>query len=52
MIDPTTNTLYVVANTLEQINGRSNNIYRLHALDLSTGQEKFGGPVLIADTIW
>ena len=40
-------TLYVVAETAEQ-----NTTYfphRLHALDVTTGAEKFGGPVLISD---
>ena len=44
VIDAATNTLYVVANTLEG----SNNIYRLHALDITTGLEKAGSPVVIA----
>jgi hypothetical protein len=52
VIDSTSNTLYVVANTKETGSGAYHNIYRLHALDLSTGQEKLGGPVVIADTIW
>jgi len=43
VIDPSTNTIYVLANTDE--NGTIT--YRLHALDITTGQEKFGGPVLI-----
>ncbi len=44
MIDPSTGTLYVVAATLE--NGRY--IYRLHALDTSSGAERFGAPVIVS----
>jgi hypothetical protein len=43
VIDPTTLTLYVVSTTQE--NGTV--FQRLHALDLTTGAEKFGGPVQI-----
>jgi hypothetical protein len=45
-IDPNTGTMYVVAKTLE------NGVVRhhLHALDITNGQEKFGGPVLITAT--
>jgi hypothetical protein len=43
VIDPASGTLYAVAYTDE--NGQI--VYRLHALDLATGTEKFGGPVLI-----
>src|ERR1700745_3708642 len=44
VIDPSTNTLYVVAKTYEN----SVQIYRLHALDiLNQGAEKLGGPVQI-----
>src|ERR1700689_4282774 len=42
-IDPTSKTLYVVVNTKES----GNLIYRLHAIDITTGAEKFNGPVLI-----
>jgi hypothetical protein len=42
-IDATTNTIYVVVNTKES----GNIIYRLHAMDITTGAEKFGGPVLM-----
>lgn len=43
VIDPTTLTLYVVAKTNE--NGTI--FHRLHALDATSGAEKFGGPVAI-----
>jgi Legume lectin domain/Chitobiase/beta-hexosaminidase C-terminal domain len=46
-IDPTTNTLYVVVNTVES----GNIIYRLHAIDITTGAEKLGGPVLITASV-
>ena len=46
VIDPATGTLYLVAETYE--NG--NVAHRLHALDVTTGQEKFGGPATIAAT--
>ncbi len=43
VINPTSGTLYVVARTDES----GTFIQRLHALDVTTGAEKFGGPVLI-----
>src|SRR4029077_1190593 len=43
VIDPVGGTLYVVAETYESGVVR----HRLHALDVTTGQEKLGGPVLI-----
>jgi hypothetical protein len=46
VIDLATGTLYVVAKTLENGTVR----HRLHALDIATGQEKFGAPALIAAT--
>jgi hypothetical protein len=47
VIDRSTNTLYVVAFTLE-----SGAYYqRLHALDITSGAEKFGGPVVIEASV-
>ena len=46
VIDAATGTMYVVAKTYE--NG--NTVLRLHALDVTTGSEKFGGAVQIAAT--
>ncbi len=43
-IDSTTKTLYVVAKTKES----GALIYRLHALDITSGAEKFGGPVVLS----
>ena len=49
VIDLASQTLYVVAYTEERAAGPFR--YKLHALDLTTGVEKFGGPVeIIAST--
>jgi hypothetical protein len=46
-IDSTTNTLYVVSKTLEA------GVYflRLHAIDITSGAEKFGGPVVLTGSL-
>ncbi len=46
VIDPVTNTLYLVAETYEN----SAVVHRLHAIDVTTGLEKFGGPTTITAT--
>ena len=50
VINPTLKAIYVAVRTKEVISGVDHYIYRLHALSLSDGSEKFGGPVVIADT--
>lgn len=49
VIDPATNTLYVVA---ESVTSAGVYFHRLHALDVASGAEKFGGPVMIDTTDW
>jgi len=47
VIDQSSDTLYVVPYTKE--NGQY--VYRLHALDIRSGAEKFGGPVVISAAV-
>lgn len=48
VIDPSTNTLYVVSKSV--VASTLTFFQRLHAIDLFTGSEKLGGPVTIAAT--
>jgi hypothetical protein len=47
VIDPSTGTVYLVTKTNEQ----GLYVQRLHAIDILTHAEKFGGPVVIAATV-
>ncbi|HEY6419632.1 MAG TPA: choice-of-anchor D domain-containing protein [Candidatus Binataceae bacterium] len=47
VIDPATGTLYVVAKTKE--NGAP--VFRIHALDTTSGAEKFNGPIVISASV-
>jgi hypothetical protein len=47
VIDGSSGTLFVVSATQEN----SGQVHRLHALDITTGNEKFGGPVVIQATV-
>jgi hypothetical protein len=51
VIDPATGTLYVVAMVKHDSASGPSYTHRLHALDLATGAEKFGGPVSIAGSV-
>jgi len=51
VIDRATNTMYVVAKTKESNGGSATYVQRLHALDITTGGEKFGGPVVIQASV-
>jgi hypothetical protein len=47
VIDPVSGTIYVVANSKDNSGGYH---FKLHALDLTSGAEKFGGPTEITAT--
>ena len=47
VIDTSTGTIYVLTDDLES----GNKVFRLHALDVATGNEKFGGPVVVTGTV-
>jgi hypothetical protein len=49
VIDPSTNTLYVVSKSVNQSGPTF--YQRFHAIDITTGKEKFGGPTNITSSI-
>jgi PKD repeat protein len=51
VIDLTSSTMYVVAKTRVVTNSVTSHFQQLHALDLVTGQEKFGGPVAVQGSV-
>ncbi len=48
VIDPATNTLYVVTKSKDPSTAPATYHHRLHALDLATGAEKLGSPVEVS----
>ena len=51
VIDLSTNTMYLVARTKEVSGTTTNYVARLHALDITTGSEKFGSPVVVQGSV-
>lgn len=47
VIDTSTGTMYVLTDGTES----GHKVFRLHALDVATGNEKFGGPVVVTGTV-
>jgi hypothetical protein len=51
VIDPSSKTLYAIARTKEVQGGNVAYVQRLHAIDIATHVEKFGGPVEISASV-
>ncbi len=51
VIDPSTGTVYVLVYTKEVSGNTTSYVYRLHALDIATGAEKYGGPVVVQGSV-
>ena len=50
VIDPAIDTIFVLARTKEVSSGVINYVHRLHALDITTGAERSGSPVVVQAT--
>jgi hypothetical protein len=51
VIDPTSKIMYVLVRTAETSAGVTTYVQRLHALDITTGAEMLGGPVVIGGSV-
>ena len=51
VIDPVAKIMYVVVRTAETTGNVTNYVQRLHALDITTGAEMLGGPVIITGSV-
>jgi hypothetical protein len=51
VIDLASGTIYLTAKTRQYKRNKPHYLYKLHALDISAGAKKFGGPAIIAETI-
>jgi hypothetical protein len=51
VIDTTSNTMYLVARTAETTNGVTTYYQRLHAINIQTGSDKSGSPVVIQGSV-
>lgn len=51
VIDPATNTIYLVARTKEVSGGVTSFVQRLHAIDITTGAERPNSPVVIQASV-
>jgi hypothetical protein len=51
VIDLASNTMYLVARTKEVSGSTTSYVARLHAVDITSGSEKFGGPVSVGGSV-
>src|SRR4051794_31709731 len=51
VIDRTTNTMYLVARTVEGTGASQKFVQKLHAIDITSGAEKLGGPITITASV-